>query len=217
MAPHGRFVELGKKDIIDNNNLPMQPFLRNVSYIAVDIDAIVEERPRLLADSLTEISKLLADKRLHPIRPLKTFEFSKFGEAIHHMLSGRSVGKVVLVKEPNPSLPVMLQTETSLYSSNKSYIIAGGLGGVGRSIASWMVEHGARYLVLISRSGPSNLADKRFVEELQARGVTVKAPACDIADAGSLQSVIETVKNSMPPIAGCIQAAMVLKVSAVGK
>lgn len=106
MAPHGRFIELGKRDIIDNNSLPMQPFLRNVSYIAVDIQAIVKERPRLLADSLAEISKLLADKKLRPIQPLKTFEFSKFGEAVQHMLSGRSIGKVVLTKEPSPSLPV---------------------------------------------------------------------------------------------------------------
>lgn len=106
MAPHGRFIELGKRDIIDNNNLPMRPFLRNVSYSAVDIQAIVKERPRLLADSLKEISKLLVNKNLRPIRPLKTFGFSKFGEAVHHMLSGRSVGKMVLVMEPRPSLPV---------------------------------------------------------------------------------------------------------------
>lgn len=107
----------------------------------------------------------------------------------------------------------MLKTERGLFSSKKSYVIAGGLGGVGRSIARWMVEHGARYLVLISRSGTSNVAAERFVQELQAQGVTVSTPACDIADTESLQSVLETVKTSLPPIAGCIQAAMVLRVS----
>lgn len=107
----------------------------------------------------------------------------------------------------------MLKTENGLLSSNNTYVIAGGLGGVGRSIARWMVEHGARYLVLFSRSGPSDLATKQFVQELQARGVTVNTPACDVADAESLQSVLETIKISLPPIAGCIQAAMVLKVS----
>ena len=80
-------------------------------------------------------------------------------------------------------------------------------------MAQWMVSKGARNLVLLSRSGlQDNNKLISFVEELQRSGVDVMCPQCDIADAASLQAVIQRCEASMPPIRGCIQAAMVLRV-----
>jgi hypothetical protein len=92
-------------------------------------------------------------------------------------------------------------------------VIAGGLGGLGRSIASWLVTRGARNLILLSRSGPGGNENARgLISELQRNGVRVEALSCNIADLGSLQEVFDTFAFSMPPIKGCFQASMVLKV-----
>lgn len=71
----------------------------------------------------------------------------------------------------------------------KTYVIAGGLGGLGRSIARWIVGRGAKYLILLSRSGPRTDAAKALLHELALGGVYVKAPACDITDADYLKAV----------------------------
>jgi NAD(P)-dependent dehydrogenase (short-subunit alcohol dehydrogenase family) len=75
-----------------------------------------------------------------------------------------------------------------------------------------MVRRGARHLLLLSRSGATKPAAIQLLNELKGEGVEVWAPACDITDAEALASVLSQSARSMPPIKGCIQAAMVLKV-----
>ncbi|OJD28325.1 hypothetical protein ACJ73_00275 [Blastomyces percursus] len=91
------------------------------------------------------------------------------------------------------------------------YIISGGLGGLGRAITRWMVNRGAKHLILLSRSGIRTHPAKALVEELQSEGVVVATPACNITDASILRDTLETSMNSMPPIRGCIQASLVLE------
>lgn len=103
----------------------------------------------------------------------------------------------------------------SLLNPEATYIIAGGLGGLGRAVSQWMVRHGARYLVLMSRSGPKTAKAKEFLCQLRNQGVQVETPLCDISHESSVRDVIASCSERLPPIAGCIQATMVLKVSPI--
>lgn len=91
-------------------------------------------------------------------------------------------------------------------------MIVGGLGGLGQRIAQWMIDLGATNLILVSRSGTSSEKTKTFVQEMQTKGINMTTPLCDISDENSLASIIMECANTMPPIKGCIQAAMVLQV-----
>ena len=102
---------------------------------------------------------------------------------------------------------------TYRFDGNATYVIAGGFGGLGRSIARWMVRWGARHLLLLSRSGPTNPDACELLEELAAKNVIVVAPSCDISDEKDVASLLQTCSQTMPPIKGCIQGSMVLKVS----
>lgn len=98
------------------------------------------------------------------------------------------------------------------FDPNASYLISGGLGGLGRSIARWMASRGARYLILLSRSGLKTSSAQTLANELEQLGVRVAAPPCDVSDADALQSALaHCADQGMPPIKGCIQAAMVLR------
>lgn len=100
------------------------------------------------------------------------------------------------------------------FSPGETFLLAGGLGAQGRVISEWMVSKGARNLVLLSRRDVSiNSELVSFVHGLQSRGTTVYCPKCDVADAESLATVLEYCRANMPPIKGCIQAAMELRVS----
>jgi len=75
-----------------------------------------------------------------------------------------------------------------------------------------MVSRGAKNLVLLSRSGPHSEAAKELLQELKEHTTRVETPSCDVADAVSLQTVLENLQHTMPPIKGCVQASMVLRV-----
>ena len=92
-------------------------------------------------------------------------------------------------------------------------MISGGLGGLGRSIARWMVSRGARNLILLSRFGPRSEEAATLLTKLEAEGTRVEAPACDVTDVCALKSVLEQCAKTMPPVLGCVQASMVLRVS----
>jgi hypothetical protein len=75
-----------------------------------------------------------------------------------------------------------------------------------------MVSRGANNLVLLSRSGPRSSAAKALIEELIQQNVHVETPSVDVGDIQKLRSVLEGLARVMPPVRGCVQAAMVLKV-----
>lgn len=80
-------------------------------------------------------------------------------------------------------------------------------------MARWMVRRGAKYLILLSRSGSTRDTAKELLSELEAEGVQVAAPQCDVTSAEALKQVLDDCSKTMPPVKGCIQGSMVLKVS----
>lgn len=96
-------------------------------------------------------------------------------------------------------------------SSQSTYILVGGLGGIGRSIGSMMIDIGASHLVFISRSMDSKR--EQYISHLRELGTTVEVLLCDVSDAQTLRPLMYDVKKRMPPIRGVINCAMNLKVS----
>src|SRR5436190_13027985 len=97
------------------------------------------------------------------------------------------------------------------FPSEASYLLAGGLGGLGRSVSHWMVSHGARNLIYVSRSGASSPEASKFVDSLKAAGVRAGVLSCDISDDQKLSECLGSALKTMPPLRGVIQGAMVLK------
>ena len=98
------------------------------------------------------------------------------------------------------------------FEQDATYLIAGGLGGLGRAITRWMVSRGARNFILLSRSGATSQYAVGLIEEMQSRGVKIAAPPCDVSVEEEVSTTIEKYRSTMPPVKGCIQASMVLKV-----
>lgn len=80
-------------------------------------------------------------------------------------------------------------------------------------MARWMANRGARNLILLSRSGANRDSAKELVRDLEAAKVKVATPPCDVSNLESLVRVLQECMTHMPPIKGCIQGSMVLKVS----
>jgi NAD(P)-dependent dehydrogenase (short-subunit alcohol dehydrogenase family) len=92
--------------------------------------------------------------------------------------------------------------------------VVGGFCGIGRAIARWLANNGARYLILVSRNGSITDSSKKLLIDFERQNIDVLSDTCDIADVNQLKALLQTVKRKrMPPIRGVIQGAMVLRVS----
>lgn len=98
------------------------------------------------------------------------------------------------------------------FCPDATYVFPGGLGGLGRSIATWMVDQGARNIVFTSRSGATKPEAQKLLDNLARKGARTKAFACDISHASQLNQVLEEIKVDFPPIRGVITGTMHLQV-----
>ncbi|KAJ6096143.1 reducing type I polyketide synthase [Penicillium sp. IBT 16267x] len=212
MASFGRFVEIGKRDIHAHSRLDMFYFAKNVSFTAVDVFGMTKERPALVRESLIAALDLIAAGHAQASHPVQTFPVSQIERAFRLMQSGKSVGKLVIEMEKEANVLTVINSKPShFFDSHATYVIAGGFGGIARRTARWMVERGARYLLLLSRSGPKSEPAREMIEDLRGLGVQLFTPLCDVASVDSLAAVLAECAATMPPIKGCIQGAMVLR------
>ena len=96
VAPFGRFIELGKKDISKNRKLDMIQFKKNVMFASVDVALMEREAPMLARELLAEVMGLVRAGSIKEIAPVRTFPFSQMENALRLMQSGKHIGKVVL-------------------------------------------------------------------------------------------------------------------------
>ncbi|KAL3461786.1 hypothetical protein BJX64DRAFT_288967 [Aspergillus heterothallicus] len=214
IAPYGRFIEIGKRDILNHRPLDMYHFEKNVTFSAIDVAMMVKERPALVGRALRAVMPLISNGVLRISNPHHVYGIGEMETAFRALQGGQSSGKVVLEMRDADAvraIPAVLAVEQRSFDANATYVVAGGLGGLGRGIVRWMASCGARYFVLLSRSGANNEEAQAFLQALANSGVTAMTTPCDITDSSMLEAVLGAASHSMPPVKGCIQATMVLQ------
>ncbi len=106
MASFGRFVEIGKRDITGNTNLEMARFEENVSFTAVDLTALVKEKPGLLQEVFKEVMAFFQQKIISPVSPIHEFAVSEVEAAFRSLQSGKLMGKLVIVPRADDTVMV---------------------------------------------------------------------------------------------------------------
>jgi NADPH:quinone reductase-like Zn-dependent oxidoreductase len=97
IAPFGRFIEIGKRDLELNNSLEMGPFVRSVSFASLDLITLGELRGDIVADIFVQVNALLRVGCIKPVTPIAKFAISEAETAFRTMQAGRHMGKIVLV------------------------------------------------------------------------------------------------------------------------
>ncbi|NUT95013.1 MAG: SDR family NAD(P)-dependent oxidoreductase [Saccharothrix sp.] len=212
LAPGGRFVELGKRDIYANKPLLMRPFSRNTAFFGVDLLQLLTDPAGLgrLRRLLTEVSERIADGRYRPL-PHTIHPAARVSEAFALLQHSRHVGKVLVSLDPQDG-PVLVRTrpEPPRFDPDGTYLVTGGLGGFGAETARWLADRGARHLALVSRRGAESPEAGRVLADLAARGVTATPYAADSSDPAAMAEVITRIDASGYPLTGVVHAAMVL-------
>lgn len=201
LAPNGRFVEIGKIGVWDNNQ--MAQARPDVSFFAFDLGQEGLKDPALIGDMLR---RLLAEfvQETHAPLPRQEFPIQETISAFRAMAQAKHIGKIVLMQTPHPSPGTFAG-----FHPNATYLITGGLGDLGLLTARWLVDQGARYLDLVGRSAPSAAA-AATIAELEEDGVTVLVAQADVAQPEQVRQVLAKVAETMPPLRGIVHAAGLL-------
>lgn len=129
--------------------------------------------------------------------------------AIHHTGSGEPLTVVDWTASPSVTAKVEPIDTGILFRADRTYLFVGMAGELGQSLAEWMIRHGARNMVLTSRTPKVN---SNFVEDMKKRyGAVVKAMSLDITSRQSLENVLNVIAATLPSISGILNGAMILE------
>ncbi|ELR97352.1 type I polyketide synthase [Gloeocapsa sp. PCC 73106] len=187
LAAGGRFVEIGKIGIW--NQEQVQQKRDDIAYFHFDLLQIALTEPLLIKNLLKELMGMFAEQKLNPL-PSRTFPIQECTQAFRYLAAAKHIGKVVI------TLPKLM------LSADASYLITGGWGALGLKIANWLVQKGAKSLILLGYSQPSAEALAQ-IQTWQQSGVEVKPLQANLGD----RQAIEHLFRDYPQIRGIIHSA----------
>ncbi|PVH88801.1 hypothetical protein DL98DRAFT_477463 [Cadophora sp. DSE1049] len=212
IAPFGRFIELGRRDFIVNSRLEQDKFKNNVSFTGLDFRHMKMSRPRLSIEAYEGYMPLIERGELRAPSPVRAFGLGEVELAFRTMQSGKHIGKLVVVSKEGDVAKVMpREAPRTVLKGDATYLLVGGMGGIGRALALKLVESGATNLVFLSRSGATTPAAGDLITSLQTAGAAVLALKCDVSDRQQLSTTIAEIKETLPPIRGVFHLAMIMR------
>ncbi|KAJ5084893.1 hypothetical protein NUU61_009472 [Penicillium alfredii] len=194
VASFGQYVQLRRHDTPHQDTPCLS---KNISFSTFNLFKLRKERGDLADQIWSKVFRLFREGRLRGPSSTVVYTVDIVQEAIDAIATEKHVvvtaGADDIVKATLPKIsPVLFQ-------SDASYLLVGGLGGIGRAIALWMAEHGARSLVFVNRSGLAKEDAKSTVKELEDKGVQVMVHACDISDETQAQRMVIDTSRCAPP------------------
>jgi NADPH:quinone reductase-like Zn-dependent oxidoreductase/SAM-dependent methyltransferase/acyl carrier protein len=197
LARGGRFVEIGKRGIWSSAQVAAQD--PTACYFVVDWGETEAQQPALIGDML---ALLVAELRAGQIQSLPRHVFGpdEVARAFRFMAQARHAGRIVL-RHRNT-----LTHDAPLVRRDGTYLVTGGLSGLGLVLARWLGERHAGRVVLVSRRGVTAEAAP-VIASLRALGVEVVAEALDVSDESALTALVNRLRVGGPPLRGVIHSA----------
>lgn len=186
---------------------------RNISYATVNPRQILGSRQKIVAQLLGKVPEIFALRSSVVYPPLNVFPVSQLGEAIESGKASGEKGIVAVGFEDGTLVPVRPRSRSNVQlPADGTYVLAGGLGSLGLRIAKLMIEHGAKHIVLLSRSGQNPKWDSE-ISAITSLGGLVEVFKCDVTKKEEVEEAMSSLVKAGRPVRGVVQCAMVLQVS----
>ncbi|MHB1104545.1 MAG: aminotransferase class III-fold pyridoxal phosphate-dependent enzyme, partial [Devosia sp.] len=194
LKPFGRFVEIGKRDIVEGTALSLRPFHKSVSFHSLDMELLFATDPEKGRDVLEAVADRLASGTLTPL-PREVFALDKAAEGFQYMAQAKNIGKVVITFD-RPSL-IGGATAKAKASLVDAALVTGAFGGIGIELVQLLARAGIGGFVLVGRREPGKSVAK-ILDRLRARGATIITAAADASD----EAAIAELMHKSAPAAG---------------
>jgi acyl transferase domain-containing protein/acyl carrier protein len=190
----GRFIELGKRDLKSAGWVA--GLGRDLRYTIVDWSREAKADPALIGGMLAGLIAQLQRGEIAPL-PRHVFAAEDAARAFRLMAQARHVGKIVL--RHDAAAPQVARADGT-------YLVTGGLSGLGLRTAEWLVQRGAGRVVLLGRRAPLPEA----AEAIARMGEAAVVATADVTDAVALGELLARLRRDGPPLRGIVHAAGVL-------
>lgn len=210
----GRFVEIGKVDLEAAKRLDMSPFSRSATMAGFDILQCSKSKGKTVHRALANIIHLYQEGSVRAAHPITPYPISDMEKAMRQMQVESHTGKLVLVPGTHDQVSVLSRPRAlRLEQADSTYLVTGGLGGIGRAITLWMIDRGAKHILITSRRGLSDPEAAQLLQSARSKGCNIQIRSCDISNEDSFVKLLGECADKMPPIRGVVQGAMHLDVS----
>ena len=203
LAQGGRFVELARRDILSEDE--MAALRPDVAYAILDLYVLKQQDPARPGAALKDVLARMATGELAPLRHTR-WPLAETSAAMGFMRAARHIGKIVLTAPP---------LRAGRLRQDGTYLVTGGLGGIGCALAEWLAERGAGTVVLNGRRPPDPAAEQA-IEALRARGFRIEVELADVTDTAEFDAMLARMDEALPPLAGVIHSVGVLSDAALG-
>jgi NADPH:quinone reductase-like Zn-dependent oxidoreductase len=200
----GRFLEIGKTGIWDESQVAQ--LRKDISYFVIAFDQMIVDKPAFVGTMLRDLISKFQEGILQPL-PRRVFPIEQARSAFRYMAQTKHTGKIVLAFDD--TAPKAIPQGPASLRSDATYLITGGLGGLGLLLARWMVDRGARHLALLGRSGPS-VSALQAVSKLEEAGAQVAIIQADVSREQEVSKALADIGAAMPPLCGIVHCAGLL-------
>ena len=197
LAAGGRFVEIGRRDIWSEERMSAER--PDVAYFILALDVMKDQDVSRAGAALCQVVSRLVAGELKPLVHTR-WPMAEAGSAMDFMRSAKHIGKIVLTAPP---------LAKGRLRDDRTYLVTGGLGGIGCAVAEWLAERGAGTIVLNGRRPPDPDAEGA-IRGLRQRDVNVVVELADVADAAAVDAMLERMDATLPPLAGVIHSVGLL-------
>ena len=206
----GRFVEIGKRDIYGDTRLGLFPFRRNLTFYAVDLGLMGITHPDEVHQLLGKVYQLTADGSL-PMPESTHYPLDDAAAAVRLVGGAGHTGKVVLdVPRTGRSVASVPPADVQVFRPDGSYVVTGGVGGLGLFLASEMAAAGCGRIVLNSRSAP-NAEAQEAIDRIRATGADVQVALGDVSDPLTAERLVAVATATGLPVRGVLHGAAVVE------
>ena len=108
IARFGRFVEIGKRDLVLNKYLQMAPFTRGATFSAVDLIQLGTHNGPVIANAIAEVLSMIQQGAIRPVQPITAFPLEDLEKAFRIMQTGKHIGKIIVKSADRSSVKVRL-------------------------------------------------------------------------------------------------------------
>ena len=211
LRPGGCHCEIGKVDIYADNSLSLFAFRKNLRFVAIDMDRLMVDDPTLSQSLAAACLGLLQRGSVAPL-PVTVFPYGEHAKAFRTMMGGQHEGKLVLKAPPashGPEFPIA--DRGRLLDPDATYLVTGGLGGLGLRLLPYLVRVGARHLTLMDRD-PERRRNVYWVRQSSTLAYMHEEAEIDIisGDVADEADVRRCVANLQRPLKGVFHLAGVL-------
>ncbi|KAL8771520.1 MAG: hypothetical protein Q9194_004856, partial [Teloschistes cf. exilis] len=211
IAPFGRFVDFGRKNVLKRSALDTVPIHRGANYLSYDMVELYKWRPQTLTRVLSVTMNMFREGSISTPQPVTIKNITELDDAVASFAGSFTAGKTLIEYKKSEGLLNLLPYKPQLkFKADATYLLVGCLGGLGRSLTSWMMKRGARRFAFLSRSGIDAESAATLVRDIEAAGVQASVIRGDVTKAVDVEQAVKSIPAEYP-LAGVVHAAMVLR------